>query len=302
MSQTSQRSTNPADYQQVPRAVAAMPKDFAAGFVIEPHSHERAQLIYATAGTMRVATDGSMWVVPPQRALWMPAGVDHGIVMLSDVTMRTLYLRDDAAAAMPAVLPRAAGVAAAARADRAGHRAAAAVRRRRTGRPCDRPDPGRAARPAIAAACSCRCRRSRVCGRSARRCSTARAISARSANGRRPQRQRAHRGAAVPEARPASASARGGSRPGCSRRWAGWAAAPRDPGGARSRLRQRQRLQRHVPPRGRRLAQHLSARSRVDKALCCRWGIFVSLATVCHRNLDLIALANIPNARPIWVF
>jgi AraC-like DNA-binding protein len=101
MSQTRQRSTDPADYQRVPRAVAAMPKDFASGFVIQPHSHERAQFIYATAGTMRVAADGSMWVVPPQRALWMPAGAEHGITMLSDVTMRTLYLRDDAAAAMP---------------------------------------------------------------------------------------------------------------------------------------------------------------------------------------------------------
>lgn len=102
MSQNSQpRSTNPADYQRIPRAVAAMPKDFPAGFRIEPHSHERAQLIYATAGTMRVATIDDMWVVPPQRALWMPAGVGHRIVMASDVTMRTLYVRDDAAVFMP---------------------------------------------------------------------------------------------------------------------------------------------------------------------------------------------------------
>jgi AraC-like DNA-binding protein/quercetin dioxygenase-like cupin family protein len=104
MSQNGQteRSTNPADYQHVPGAVAAMPKDFAAGFEILPHHHERAQLIHATAGTMRVATDDGVWVVPPQRALWMPAGIEHGIVMLSDTTMRTLYVRDDAAAFMPA--------------------------------------------------------------------------------------------------------------------------------------------------------------------------------------------------------
>ncbi len=95
------RSTDPADYQRVARAVAAMPKDFAAGFEILPHSHERAQLIYATAGTMRVATDDGMWIVPPLRALWMPGGVRHGIVMLGEVTMRTLYVRDDAAAFMP---------------------------------------------------------------------------------------------------------------------------------------------------------------------------------------------------------
>jgi AraC-like DNA-binding protein/mannose-6-phosphate isomerase-like protein (cupin superfamily) len=95
------RSTDPADYQHVPRAVVAMPKDFAAGFEILTHSHERAQLIYATAGTMRVATDDGVWMVPPQRALWMPAGVRHGIVMLGEVTMRTLYLRDGATAFMP---------------------------------------------------------------------------------------------------------------------------------------------------------------------------------------------------------
>jgi len=95
------RSTDPADYQRVPRAVAAMPKDFATGFELLPHSHERAQLIYATAGTMRVATDDGVWIVPPQRALWMPAGAQHGIVMLSEVTMRTLYLRADASAFMP---------------------------------------------------------------------------------------------------------------------------------------------------------------------------------------------------------
>jgi AraC-like DNA-binding protein len=80
-----------------------MPKDFAAGFEILPHHHERAQLIYATAGTMRVSTDDGVWVVPPQRALWMPAGVTHSIVMLGDTTMRTLYVRDDAAASMPTV-------------------------------------------------------------------------------------------------------------------------------------------------------------------------------------------------------
>ena len=96
------RSTDPLDYQRVPRAVAAMPKDFASGFEVQPHVHERAPHL-ATVGAMRVSTDDGMWMVPPQRALWMPAGVRHSIVMLSDLTMRTLYLREDAAAFMPEV-------------------------------------------------------------------------------------------------------------------------------------------------------------------------------------------------------
>lgn len=78
-----------------------MPKNFLAGFRITPHRHERAQLIYATAGTMRVSTDQGLWVVPPQRALWMPAGMTHSIVMSGDVTMRTLYVRADGARGMP---------------------------------------------------------------------------------------------------------------------------------------------------------------------------------------------------------
>ena len=101
MSQVSQKSTDAADYQRVPRAVAAMPKEFPAQFVIEPHSHERAQLIFATRGTMRVVTGKALWVVPPQRALWMPAETVHGIEMLQAASMRTLYLREDAASGMP---------------------------------------------------------------------------------------------------------------------------------------------------------------------------------------------------------
>jgi AraC-like DNA-binding protein/mannose-6-phosphate isomerase-like protein (cupin superfamily) len=95
------RSTDPTDYQRVPRAVAAMPKDFKSGFEILPHHHQRAQLIYAITGTMRVATGDGVWVVPPQRALWMPASVRHSIVMSGDVSMRTLYLRADVARGMP---------------------------------------------------------------------------------------------------------------------------------------------------------------------------------------------------------
>ena len=61
------RSTDPADYQRVPRPVAAMAKDFPAGHHIVPHSHERAQLIFAAHGAMLIATREGSWAVPPQR-------------------------------------------------------------------------------------------------------------------------------------------------------------------------------------------------------------------------------------------
>ena len=96
------RSTDPADYQHVARPVAAMAKDFPAGQHIARHLHPRAQLIFAAAGVMLVSTDEGSWAVPPQRAVWMPAGVAHEIRLPGAVAMRTLYVRPDAAARMPA--------------------------------------------------------------------------------------------------------------------------------------------------------------------------------------------------------
>jgi len=97
------RSTNADDYQHVPRPIAAMPKEFADGHVIAPHRHARAQLLYAAAGVMRVTTADGTWVVPPLRALWIPASTEHEIRMSGAVSMRTLYIEPDAA---PWMAPR----------------------------------------------------------------------------------------------------------------------------------------------------------------------------------------------------
>ena len=93
------RSTDREDYQRVPRPVAAMAKDFPSGFVIERHSHPRAQLIYAAEGVMRVTTPGGAWIVPPYRAVWVPAGIEHEVRMSGAVEMRTLYIEPNAAPA-----------------------------------------------------------------------------------------------------------------------------------------------------------------------------------------------------------
>jgi AraC-like DNA-binding protein len=97
------RSTDAADYQDVPSPVAAMPKEFADGHHILPHRHRRAQVVHAITGTMRLATESGAWVVPPRRAVWVPGGIEHEIRMVGPVSMRTLYIEPDAASFMPAV-------------------------------------------------------------------------------------------------------------------------------------------------------------------------------------------------------
>src|SRR5262252_5258158 len=64
---------------------------YRKGHRIEPHMHREAQLVYAARGTMQVTTPKGRWLVPPDRAVWVPAGLDHSLDLLADIEMRTLY-------------------------------------------------------------------------------------------------------------------------------------------------------------------------------------------------------------------
>src|SRR5512134_1300373 len=90
------RSTNREDFQTVLRPIGAMAKDFPDGYFIAPHAHRRSQLIHASSGVMRVRTPQGAWVVPPHRAVWVPAAVMHDVRMAGAVAMRTLYIEPDA--------------------------------------------------------------------------------------------------------------------------------------------------------------------------------------------------------------
>src|SRR3954463_1797264 len=74
-----------------PAGVHLVARDYPKGMRIDPHMHREAQLIYAARGTMQVTTPGGRWLVPPDRAVWVPAGLQHAIDVLADIEMRTLY-------------------------------------------------------------------------------------------------------------------------------------------------------------------------------------------------------------------
>jgi len=93
--------------EQVDRPLAGFARDYAQGEATGWHAHARAQLLYATQGVMRVATPEAGFVVPPGRALWVPAGMAHEVRTEGRVAMRALFFRADAAGvgeAAPAVL------------------------------------------------------------------------------------------------------------------------------------------------------------------------------------------------------
>jgi AraC-like DNA-binding protein len=89
-------STPPAPI--VPHALArpleGLAAEYPPGAEIPLHQHPFAQLIHASSGVMTVSTEHGTWVVPPGRAVWVPARVGHSIRMTGQVSMRTVYLSD----------------------------------------------------------------------------------------------------------------------------------------------------------------------------------------------------------------
>jgi AraC-like DNA-binding protein len=82
-------------------AITTLTRDYPAGCVIPLHYHDRDQLVYASRGVMTIRTRDATWVVPPCRAVWIPAGISHTISMSGVVAMRTLYLKPRLATSLP---------------------------------------------------------------------------------------------------------------------------------------------------------------------------------------------------------
>ena len=59
-------------------AIRCLAATYYGGFHIKPHRHHWGQLIYAAAGLMRVRAGATLWIVPPARAVWVPAGPAGG--------------------------------------------------------------------------------------------------------------------------------------------------------------------------------------------------------------------------------
>ena len=76
---------------ETPRPVVAIGTDYSHGHLLPRHTHRRAQLLYGATGVMQVSTHDGNWVVPPQRAVWIPPGMAHEVLMLG-VSTRSAYI------------------------------------------------------------------------------------------------------------------------------------------------------------------------------------------------------------------
>jgi len=89
------------ELERLPQTVVAYGRELVKGEVLPFHQHQRAQFVYASRGVMSVTTRTTFYIVPSQRAVWMPDHTEHQIEALSDVAMRTLYIDAKIQASLP---------------------------------------------------------------------------------------------------------------------------------------------------------------------------------------------------------
>ncbi|HHQ4819583.1 TPA: AraC family transcriptional regulator [Pseudomonas aeruginosa] len=86
---------------RLPRPVYARAESLRAGSWTSRHRHAWVQLSYAISGVLGVHTAEGSFFAPPQRAIWIPAQLEHEVVTSTRAEMRSLYIRGDACAWAP---------------------------------------------------------------------------------------------------------------------------------------------------------------------------------------------------------
>jgi AraC-like DNA-binding protein len=92
------RNVQPDDVEATPRTVVAIGNDYPPSYELARHTHRRSQLLYASTGVVTVDTAQGAWIAPPERAVWIPAGVAHAVSMVGAVSTRSVLI--DPAACM----------------------------------------------------------------------------------------------------------------------------------------------------------------------------------------------------------
>src|SRR5262245_20352522 len=62
------------------------------GVAFHQHEHPVPQLAWAHTGVLTIDTAEGTWVLPPSRALWIPARVPHALGSSGVATTRILYI------------------------------------------------------------------------------------------------------------------------------------------------------------------------------------------------------------------
>ena len=87
--------------EDYPASVVCFFGDIEKGAHFDPHSHRRAQLFHIVTGSLTLETERGTFVVPPERAVWIPSDVSHAVTYLQNASLRYLFFRPETVPRLP---------------------------------------------------------------------------------------------------------------------------------------------------------------------------------------------------------
>lgn len=75
------------------RQIVPHTEDRTREYLVPPHRHSWGQLVYAETGVFMMITQEGRWIVPPDHAFWVPAGIEHSMQTQGSISVRILYVK-----------------------------------------------------------------------------------------------------------------------------------------------------------------------------------------------------------------
>lgn len=90
-----------SDLKQLPRPLYGQTEALPNVVLGYRHSHPWVQFSYAISGVLEVQTAQGRFIAPPQRAVWIPAGIKHRVQCSAHTQIRSLYIDNQALTVVP---------------------------------------------------------------------------------------------------------------------------------------------------------------------------------------------------------
>ncbi|TPG44817.1 AraC family transcriptional regulator [Roseomonas nepalensis] len=84
-----------------PRPMTVRAQSIPARHEFPEHAHRWHQVVYAISGVLTVAVDGHSFVISPEQAVWLPAGLPHRVGSLLGAEFRSLWIAEEAGEGLP---------------------------------------------------------------------------------------------------------------------------------------------------------------------------------------------------------
>lgn len=77
--------------QPLNKKITVVSRTIAVNSIVNKHTHDWGQFVYACKGVLVVSTPFNRYVVPPEQGVWILPGVEHEVTALSDVQLTSFY-------------------------------------------------------------------------------------------------------------------------------------------------------------------------------------------------------------------